>query len=464
MEKVWKDMLSPGRWHLRDGRVFECKREDIPVYAKSIKECVLSGLPVPVCWDHRPGLTPKTLEETYDQNSEVSKFTFAHIQDVKVEDETIFVQLDVKDPKDEEQLKKTKFVSPSLALSEFTDPRGKVWPAGTVLHIACTSIPIQDTGQKAFGEVTDGASLIGLSGTVPKEPINLSGAQFEPLEKKMDEEKKEEKKEKTPEGSEIETIEETEKGVDVPKLIEELAHHGLILPDDTTAENFLDRLNVACITAKHHKDGGKEETPDTLNPDKDTISEAPMPSPVMMGAIPDTVMLSGADYLTLKKNADGFKKATKDKEDSDKALAAYRKTTADANRNLLARRIANLKPFVGDKVATKLSEKLRLTPDTELCLAVDLSAADAPGKIHVLEMIQVAEESAQMAEVRKKFLQEGDISLSGAPTMATFTQHEAGAESVTGITDDGTGPPQPLDQEVMDKLSGGRWKPSTNGK
>lgn len=53
-----KDVLWEGRWTFPDGRVLTVGPDDLERYAHTARRMLASGLPLPWCWDHQPGVGP----------------------------------------------------------------------------------------------------------------------------------------------------------------------------------------------------------------------------------------------------------------------------------------------------------------------------------------------------------------------------------------------------------------------
>jgi hypothetical protein len=149
MALLWKDALCPGLWHLRDGRTFECRDADIPHFYQTLHDMHAAGLNIPFAWEHQKHAVPLS---THDLFTDTSKHCFAHLAGVRMAPGNVIeVALDdaEADPEDLRQFAKTKFVSPYIEPSPYTDDTGRTWPAWSIMHIAATPQPI-NRNQRPF--------------------------------------------------------------------------------------------------------------------------------------------------------------------------------------------------------------------------------------------------------------------------------------------------------------------------
>lgn len=227
--RVWKDILWPGRWHLIDGRIFECRPEHIGQYAERLKGMIRYGLKVPLCWEHRRRAVPLS---THALVNDPDSHCFAEIEDVRIGPGNVLeAAAEVRDPGDLAQLMRTKWCSPYIEPRTFTDDIGRRWPGWSILHVAATPVPI-NRNQRTFWTESPAPVRMSRRGVVvgmgievtSVAPILMSGAR---VEKAM-----------------------SDRTNKLPETIEALEDLGLHLGNGTNAANFLERLGAACRTKK----------------------------------------------------------------------------------------------------------------------------------------------------------------------------------------------------------------------
>src|SRR5262249_14927908 len=140
------------------------------------------------------------------------------------EGNTLYLVHDVPDPKDSKYVRGMRFVSPEIHF-DFEVAPGRKLPGGTITHVAATAMPVQQPQVPI--------EVVALSGAV-----RLSWFDYSPPVR-LGETPMAEEKETKSEGGEGEGVGEGKK---LKKLLEVLASVGLVLPDDTTPETLLERL------------------------------------------------------------------------------------------------------------------------------------------------------------------------------------------------------------------------------
>lgn len=323
---MWKEILRPGRWTLRNGDIFDCAPSDLPFYADRLNHMIARGLLVPACWEHQKRAVPMSQEAWHDLHTDVAKHTITHLKGAEIRDGVLGVHLE-PEPEDLQQLKKTGYVSPYIDW-DYIDPRGTLWEGPSILHVAVTPVPIQIDQKPFAAKGGDGAFLSSVAQwkKTPKktrQPVWLSGARLQPiaLGANMADDKK-----KGNDDEEIvvddapadETPEPTpapapppppapaplEADMRIKEALACAAYEGLVLGNDTTIENFLDRFITACRTKRAVEDKLKaEQEPEVEEPTEPASSE---PGGDVRDATPGPVMMSQAEVTSLKTRHDAY--------------------------------------------------------------------------------------------------------------------------------------------------------------
>lgn len=250
MASVVKDILYGGTYTLADGRKFVCKPEEIPHYHRRMKDFLSAGIPIPIAWEHQNGFKPKTRQDIETHLAEKTRRALGWAEEA-ILNPGGFLESKIEIPleDDRKKLPVVRFVSPTIEY-DWTDPTGKTWEGPSITQLAVTTRPVQ-MNQKPFA----------LSNKSKRQPICLSLASVQLGENAMADEF------------------EADEGADtkMKDVIEKLKTHNLVLGDDTTKENFFDRICVALDTKAAHE--GK----DTETEDEDVEAMATeTPTPMMM--------------------------------------------------------------------------------------------------------------------------------------------------------------------------------------
>lgn len=235
---IWKDILHPGTQRDRYGVEFTITPADCRRAKHNLEKMLARGVRVPLCWEHQPTANPVEGSDPADRLAAYAKHTFGEVRAARVDPSgVLWAAHQVDDPKDREQLKKTKFVSPKLFPS-YSDSRGGEYRGTTVGHVAATPTPVQ-FWQKPF-ELSAGGELY-LSYT-PDEGATVAD------EKKPDEKK--------PEGG--------AGGGDLSALIKALKGRGLVIPDGV---DDLGKLTLVVLA------NGPAAAPAPGEPDADDLED-----------------------------------------------------------------------------------------------------------------------------------------------------------------------------------------------
>lgn len=274
MPTVWKDILYPGRWHLRDGRTFECSQSDLSHYTRRMKDMIAAGLPIPLSWEHQASVKPGNPDEA---RAERTKLTLGHTSAVRDSAGILETRLEVPDAADAKKLPAVRFVSPFIEW-DFVDGSGKKWDGPSITHIAVTPRPIQHT-QRAFGEpaalsLTPGAKAAQTCNRATRnaKPVALSLSDYEGP---MDDDEK--KKPKDGDGDGIvneDTPDEApaddagglngpeDKSAEIAEVVQLLAPHKIVLGEGISSiDDFFQRLKAALHTKGAHDGTGVEGDP-----------------------------------------------------------------------------------------------------------------------------------------------------------------------------------------------------------
>ncbi len=234
------------------------------------------GIRPPLTWEHADPLSDEDAPRNpREERAEFAKFTAGWPEDMRVEpDGRLTAEFDVPDGESGEQVKTTGYVSPAFR-REWRDGSGRVWK-NVISHIAVTPRPVhhrQDRFAPVSIEQAESvqASLRFSLGDVvadendkPTVPPADDAANPKP-----DESDKGGEAPKAPSG-----------GPSVACLIEGLRRARINLPDDTTPENFIDRLYTAveAITGQSgdaDDDAQKPEDDEMADKKQDVREESP---------------------------------------------------------------------------------------------------------------------------------------------------------------------------------------------
>ncbi len=284
-----KDCLYPGRYKLPDGRTFVCEPQDVPHYAKRLRDWLAARLPVPVRWEHELA--------TADGDAALSaadkaKNTFAHATDAVIhKDGYLEVKFPADDEDDRKKLNKVKFVSPTIKW-DVVDSTGKLWPGPSITEIALTPVPIQH-GQKPFTLSQAGKTMapvfLSLADYEPIKPVRLAAGAppMDDTEKKAGDTPPDAADDKPDgDGALPEEAEDAGLGQKLSTALQCLADHGIVLGEETgdDLETFLDHIITACNTKKAAENpldmGG--QNPGAPGGDQGSPGATEVQGPVMM--------------------------------------------------------------------------------------------------------------------------------------------------------------------------------------
>lgn len=265
MAKVSKVVIPQGIHQAPAGRVHATPSR-VQHWATQIN-AMLKDLKLPVSWGHQPKATPADPEKTKaDAEYWQSKLNAGYIESAKVNDAgalEIAMDLPGCELKDGQLLSVTDgkpvvIEEVSAAIKpEFKDGKGRSWK-DAIVHVALTTLPVVGQ-QPAF-------QPLSLAGTLC---LGSASLLYELANEKPDEKPPEKPDDKPADKKEPSaapfTLEEC------LRLLKEVK--GIVLPENTTAENFFERLCVALNALK--SDEKEEEAPVIPSESKKTEEQLP---------------------------------------------------------------------------------------------------------------------------------------------------------------------------------------------
>lgn len=442
MKTVRKDVLYAGTVHPPGmGEPIRFSREDLAHYARRLRDMVADGLQIPVSWEHQSKAKPRTREEWEAEKAELTKLCLGHARAATVDEGGVLVaEFDVPDDGDRARLPSVGFVSPEIKW-DWTDGRGKTWPGPSITHVAVTPRPVQHDQQRFTRD------SVGLSLRLSLDDYVWLGDSPMADEKddKDDRDDKPAAAEKEPDNDEPEKGE-AEPEMDMPdmtdmpdmaneqpadvmspgaqRMVETLAalqQLGLVLPDDTTPKNLLERLHTAALTKLAHKDHPLKDEQDEQGPEQPEQPEQPgngaddaQPEPMPPPTAGVTLSMS-----------------------ERRELNALKARLARTERDDLRRRI----------------DRLKTTGRIDRTLHDALARELGTVRLSLTEAGELAENGLVIKVKAYEALPAGRNGFG-------LSQDEAlPAEAPDGLEGSADGNQSP-DPEVMAKLTGGRWKPA----
>lgn len=261
--KVKAESLKVGSWKLPDGRTYEVSRAKVDHHAARLKEIFAAGYVLPYCIEHDDAGAPILMSDWEGRKAEF----LGCIEGAAAEGDTLQLTLDVPDPKDAKYLKGMRFVSPEIQTNY--DLGGRRFAGETITHVAATALPVQFP-QDPIQTVSMSRLRLSVAGYMP--PVRLG-------DKMADEPKKDDAAAPTA----------TDDGGRLKKVLKALAGVGLVLPDDTTADNLIERLETAALTLEGSS-GTTPKEPESA-PSASDVSQ----NPVVMSLTKELLQLKRDD-------------------------------------------------------------------------------------------------------------------------------------------------------------------------
>lgn len=136
---MWKEALLVGRQRDARGNWFTISPRDVQDAHANVQKMRRRGVPVPAVWEH----VNVEAGDPDEWKARYAKYTFGHVTDSRINDRgALELFHDVPDPKDREQLLKTKFCSPKIYRG-YSDSRGGEYHGTTISHNSATPSPLQ---------------------------------------------------------------------------------------------------------------------------------------------------------------------------------------------------------------------------------------------------------------------------------------------------------------------------------
>ncbi len=247
MALVRKALLPPGDYESPDGAV-RVSTQRIRHWIEQGKAMLGLGMRIPCCWGHQPKAKPATIKEVEELEYWKSKFNAGYLTDLEEDyDGTFMGHLDLPgldlDPESGcliDSQTKTAIGEVSIAFDDFTDGTGKVWP-DAVIHVALTPHPVWH-GQEGF---TEQSLQTGLRLSLAQHLTRFATGEYPVAEEKKDDK-----------GGDVASA------TDLKKVLELLAAKDIIMPEDTTDENFMERLCIVLTALSGHGGTKPPEPPE----------------------------------------------------------------------------------------------------------------------------------------------------------------------------------------------------------
>lgn len=258
MAKFKKKVLEEGVYQSPDG-VINITKDRIKHWAESFKKMKTAGLKIPIPWGHHSKAIPDYDEREFYE----SKYNGGYIEDLQSDKDGALVAI-IDIPREEDSTRigtSVKEVSPQIETA-WKDGKGNVW-SDVITHLALVTHPVVP-GQDNFEAINDDPTPVGATRLSLKNKINKNGDSD--MAKKADDEVVA-KPEKEPKAKDnlFEGHANEHSGID-PELLDLLGSIGLIIPEDTTEEDFIPALKASAATLKHKLDeeGGNSKDEDDL--------------------------------------------------------------------------------------------------------------------------------------------------------------------------------------------------------
>lgn len=261
MAKFKKKVLEEGVYQSPDG-VINITKDRIKHWADSFKQMKSAGLKIPIPWGHHSKAIPDYDEREFYE----SKYNGGYIEDLQSDkDGALIAIIDI--PREEDSTRigtSVREVSPQIETA-WKDGKGNVW-SDVITHLALVTHPVVP-GQDNFEAYNDAPVPAGATRLSLKNKIKKNG---DSDMAKRDEDEVVSKPEKYGKGEKadkniFEGHANEHTGID-PELLDLLGSIGLIIPEDTTEEDFIPALKAAAATLKHKLDeeGGSSKDEDDL--------------------------------------------------------------------------------------------------------------------------------------------------------------------------------------------------------
>jgi hypothetical protein len=265
--KFRKSVVPLGTHHAPDGSITVTPQR-VRSWIDKGQRMLADGIKIPVPWGHRKKANP--IDATFHDEEAAaflrSRFNAGFVEGFERDDDGgLAVVMDVPGAELDEKgnivtmaelpdgIKvKTSIAEVSAAIDNWTDGKGRKWD-DSVMHVALTPLAVV-ADQKPFELVPDGEA--------PQRQVRLSLSTLVPRTLATEENPMADDKpaEETPTEPATEPAAATETKPDLLKSVKEaLARCGIKVPDETSAEDFLEHLDIALQAYEHAKEHGESE-------------------------------------------------------------------------------------------------------------------------------------------------------------------------------------------------------------
>jgi hypothetical protein len=153
-----KDVLSPGRYRLGDGRTVEYTRQDIYEMARNARS-MIRHLDLPVCDEHQDSAKPRRRRRRLSGEGTPDLGLIAGVN--VLPGDVLAFDIDATDDEAADRLMELRWVSPEIT-QNYRDELGHVWPGHTITHIAATDVPVRRR-QSPFQRLSAGVVRLSLA-------------------------------------------------------------------------------------------------------------------------------------------------------------------------------------------------------------------------------------------------------------------------------------------------------------
>jgi hypothetical protein len=271
MGKLLKKMLKVGKYRSPDG-VVDVTADRLHHWHSVFKKMTAAGHTIPVRFDHATDMDGTVPLSAIDYDKQLgTKHTVGKLADIRLSGDKALVVLDLPNQEAYEKAKDNLVGLSPVVMEEWTDGDFTTWK-DSITHMDLVDHPV-DHKQEPF--VQPGALAMSLK-LGKKSKLYRMGADDAPPPKN-DEEKDPPKKPAKSEGDD-EGEGDGEGASYLTEVIDALSKKKIILPPDTTEDNFLDRLHTALLTSIAHNGEDEDE-------ELDMGAGEGAPPPMMMAAI-----------------------------------------------------------------------------------------------------------------------------------------------------------------------------------
>lgn len=255
MAKFRKGILRVGTYQAPDGQVV-VTADRLRHWANEFARMRAAGQSVPIDWDHGADLEDLTPVDALGLKARSAKNTVGEVADVRLaqDGQSLEMYMDVRSPRAIEQAELNNvYVSPVI-LPKWRDGHGNEY-TDLFGHVDFVNHPV-DHSQTPFAPVETGAVACAIRmGLSPPHFLTVTRMADNPL---LDDADTDLEMDGAADEEEPIIPPADESKASVKEVLGALAEHDIVLPNDTTEGNFLDRLHAALLTAAAHK--SRDET------------------------------------------------------------------------------------------------------------------------------------------------------------------------------------------------------------